>query len=255
MRKVISLAVVLITLLNCSVNEHEKKLIGQWNNFPIGGSSDVKFYEDSIVSVEYGEKRVGKWSANSLLINIHNRVADSEGRKDFTLFYKISNNGDTLLTKNDTILKELSYMPLLKVNDNWKHYLREIKLDIDLPEPNSGEFKSVSSNLGIDIYAGYQNDSLVLKTYGGALLRDFSRIKALVYSVKSEKNREDIDNLYFSLIIDKAVPESKVDSIKSFLKHFPEIKIFRVFHDKNANYGKYPISMDQEMWNWYGKYE
>jgi len=255
MRNLYLLLLVLITLFNCSINEAEKKLIGQWNNFPMGGSSDIKFYKDSIVIFDYGEKRIGKWNANSSIININFTNTDSEGKRNYNLFYKISSNNDTLLTKIDTVLKDMSYMSLLKVNDNWEHYLREINLDINLPTASFKIFEKDSSSLGIDIYVGYENNKLSIKTYGGSKLENLERIKSLVYNMKSTKNKEEIIKLNFNLIADKKVSEEKIDSIKEVLRNFPEIKIFRVYRNDEENYGKYDITLKGNLWNWYGKYE
>lgn len=73
--------------------------------------------------------------------------------------------------------------------------------------------------------------------------------------MKSSKTKKELDNIYFSLVADKRVSNKKIDSIKTILKEFPEIKIFRVYWKEFANYGDYPLTREDQMWDWYGKYE
>ena len=242
-------------MVSCSRNEYEKKIIGHWNNFPLGGKTDLKFYSDSIVSYEFAEKRTGNWEADSNKIYINYSKKDSLLRNNYTLLYKLSTNKDSLLTKPDSSLIGLSYFVLLRVKDYWNHYLKEINLEIELPIADFNSYKRDSMDFGIDIYVGYKNNKLAVKTYGGSKLESLERISSLVYNIKSTIEKKEFNRLNFNLIVDQKVSEEKIDSIKKILQNFPEIKIFRVYRKDDGNYGKYDITLDGNGWDWYGKYE
>jgi len=244
-----------MTSLSCSINQHEEKLIGQWNDYPIGGMSDIKFYKDSLVSFEYGKKRTGEWKANSTKIRIQLIKTKAFKQKEFVFYYKVSTNGDSLILKMNDDLKDKSNKILLRVNNHWEHYLKELELKIELPIPNFKIHKMDSTKIGIDIYVGYDNDSLIAKSISGVKLRSVERIESLVYSMKSELRTNQIEEFYFSLIADKHVPKRKIDSIKQMLSKFSEIETFRVYHTELENYGKYNVKLEGRIWDWYGKYE
>jgi len=245
---------ILLSTLSCSTNQYEDKLIGQWNNFPIGGMSDFKFFKDSVVSFEYGQKRIGKWKANATDIRIHLRKTVSLPQKEHHLYYALNTNGDSLLLKNND-KEDISNFLLLKVNNHWEHYLKELELKIELPIPNFEIHKMDNSKFGIDIYIGYENNLLVAKTIRGVKLRNTKKVAYLVYSTKSEITPQQAEELSFNLIVDKHVPERKIDSIKHILKEFPEINIFRVYHTELENYGKYNVNLEGRTWEWYGTQE
>ena len=229
---------LLLIILSCSRNEYEKNLIGTWNNFPLDGRTDITFYKDSVVKYEYFIKRIGKWKADSSKIFMR-FPTKTPGLKDSrTLYYRISLGKDSLLTKTDTILWDFV---LLRVRDSWNHYLKEIGLQIELPKAKFDLIRNDSILNGVDLYVAYQNDSLAIKNDRGYPLDLLNDIKHFIYSERASRKKEDIDKMNYNLIVDKGVSEHKVDSIKNILKVFPKMKIFRVFKNDAANYGKYPV--------------
>ncbi|HHC79513.1 MAG TPA: hypothetical protein ENK46_06505 [Flavobacteriia bacterium] len=252
MKKKLLVLILAITVFSCSRNEYEKDLLGQWNNFPIGGMSDIKFYKDSVVSYEYGEKRIGKWTADSSKIHINFNKKFPGSKQKLTLHYKLNTHKDSLITKTDTILWGFV---LLRVKDHWKHYLKGIGLKINLPKANFNLVKNESTWNGVDLYAAYKNDSLTIKNESGIQLNLETDLKPLIFGERSKRKEEEIDKMNFNLIIDKKVTEQEIDSIKRILNGFPEMKIFRVYEYIGSDYGKYDVSLKGNKWNWYGKFE
>ena len=249
MKKII--IIFLIVLTSCSKNEFEKKLIGNWNNYPNNGMTDFKFYNDSVVSTENYFSRTGKWKANDSVIFLKFPKIHPSLRENIQLNYKLSI--DSLQIKND--FDSIYTIPaLFKVENYWKHFLRELKMDIDLPKAGFKLIKNNSMIFGIDLYVGFKNKRIIIKNFRGEIQLDRD-IQGLVFSERTFRKENEEKYLYFNLIIDKGVNEIKVDSLKQILNRFPEMKIFRVYENDTANYGKYDIKNTGEYWNWYGKYE
>ncbi|SFS81156.1 hypothetical protein [Lutibacter maritimus] len=248
MKKII--IIFLIILTSCSRNEYEKELIGNWNNFPLDFMSDITFKQDSIITYNYFEKEVGEWKADSskIYITFLNRTKNHH-RKELVLNYRISRNKDTLYTFEnlDDYRKEFY---LLKVKDYWKHYLKEIDLEINLPKADFEITQIDSEKKGFDIYIGFKNNKLKVKT-------------ELTYQEK--KVLENLEffsinefNTHYNLVIDERVTQKVIDSVKDKLSVYPKMRFFRVYKKDSANYGKYNFSNprnDRKEWNWYGKYE
>ncbi|QCX39860.1 hypothetical protein FF125_15955 [Aureibaculum algae] len=240
-------------LISCSKNKYEKELLGTWNNYPSGGSVEIRFYKDSISSYEHRNKRKGTWSADISQIKMNLPLLKFvEGYKASFIFdYKL--NGDSLFIKNldDSAF---TYPVFFKVNDYWKHYLRQFDFQIDLPVADFEMIKSDYMQYGIDLFVGYNNKELIVQ-YNDQNNNVLKNIKSIVYSERAQFE-EEVNILYFNLIADKNVSEQQIDSIKKILNVFPDMKIFRVYKNDTANYGKYDL--DHELsydWSWYGRFE
>jgi len=244
------LLIFLILLTSCSINEYEKRLIGNWNNYPAGGRSDIKFYKDSVITNEYHTQRKGTWSANENEIKFHFPEKIKGFREFYTLDYQILN--DTLLIKNKN--KENFVIPsLFKVSDYWTHFLREIGLKISLPKADFPLIKN-NSFLGINVYVGYKNDTLKVISSSREIQNEDDLIN-LILSEKAMRKENEVDSMCFNLIADKNVNIKTIDSLKNKLKTITEFKVFRVYENDTANYGKYDLQGKGELWNWYGRFE
>lgn len=257
MKKIFTILILGLILSNCVKNQYKKELLGNWNNFPIGGRTDITFYKDSIVSYEYSDhSRIGTWKADSNKIYIHFPKKIKGFRERLTLFYNMSINKDSLFTKLDTDTIGTNLV-LFRVTDHWRHFLREFDLRIDLPEADFKMIKNDSMRFGINLYIGYQKEKLSIKSdsWNFNQKSNLENLTSLVFSERAMRNESEEKFMYFNLIIDKNISDKKIDSIKQILKIFPEMKHFRVYKNDSANYGKYVIENNGESWNWYGKYE
>ena len=254
MKKIFTILILAFIVSNCSKNEYERELIGNWNNFPLDFRTDIKFYKDSFVSYNYNEKDIGTWKADSDKIYFVFKKSLRKHHKDsLTYFYRLSLNKDTLYSRL-TSSKINEDFVLLRVKNTWKHYLNEIDLEIDLPEPDFELTRNNSMYNGIDLYVGYKNEKLIVKAQ--RRIQQLNKdIENLVLSERAMRTENEEKYLYFNLITDKNINEKEVDSIKRILKTFPSMKIFRVYENKTADYGKYDCSGQGDLWNWYGRYE
>jgi len=257
MKKILTILILLLVISSCTRNTFEKELIGKWNNFPVGGRSDITFYKDSIVSFDYSnQSRIGTWKADSNKIYIHFPKKIKGLREKLTLFYKISSDKDSLFSKldTDTIGENLV---LLRVIDKWKHYLREFDLQLDLPSADFKMIKNDSVSFGVNLYIGLENEKLSIKSdrWDSNQYNLLDEIQLFLLAEKNLVKEEDVKYLYFNLIIDKKISERKVDSIKNILRTIPNMKHFRVYRNDFANYGDYNIENSGKSWNWYGRFE
>lgn len=254
MKKIFTILILAFFISSCSKNEYEQKLIGNWNNYPSGEFTDITFYEDSVVAYEYYLKRKGTWKADKSEIKLHFPKKIKGYREYYFLDYKLNNDSLQIKNKND---KEFVIPTLFKVSDYWKHYLRKIDLQIELPKADFKLIKNDSMNLGINLYIGYKNEKLSIKSDSRNFNQksDLMNLAPLVFSEKAMREKSEDKFMYFNLIIDKNVSNKKIDSIKQILKLFPEMRHFRVYKNDSANYGKYNIKNNGKSWNWFGRYE
>ena len=244
------LIILLIILTSCSINEYEKQLIGHWNNYPNGGMSDMKFYQDSVITNEYHIERKGTWRATETEIKFHFPKKIKGYREFYTLDYKISN--DSLLIKNKS--EQYQIPSLYRVTNYWTHFLREVGLKIDLPKADFPLIENKKSMLGLNIYVGLENTKLkILSNFRE--IRNENDFLSLIFSERAIRKESEEDLINFNLIVDKNVNEKTIDSLKIKLKTISDFKIFRVYKKDSANYGMYDIKNTGEPWNWYGKYE
>ena len=251
MKKILGTLLLLFLFANCSNNKYEKRLIGTWNSYPTGGMAEIRLYPDSIVSWDISAYRKGTWKADDSQIKLHFPKKLPGYQIDLTLDYKINNKNDSLLIKNTT--DSIYRIPaLLKVDNVWKHYLKEFDLQIDLPKADFELIRNDYMDLGIDLYIGIRKGEVVVKSNG---FENLTQLKSLVFSERSIRKEDEINDMNFNLIIDKNISSYKIDSIKQILKVFPKMRVFTVYANDTANYGKYPGWREVEYWNWYGKYE
>lgn len=254
MKKILEILLLLFIVTSCSNNEYEKNLIGTWNNFPSSnGSNEIRFYPDSIILYENIYRRKGTWKADESKIYFKFPLKIPDSLRNFNYNYSLSDNMDSLILISH--IDSIKFPTFFKIEDTWKHYMRQIDLQIDLPQADFDLVRNDSMYFGINIYVGYKNNTLSIMGDRGNQL-DSSEIKYYVYSIRDSKKESEIDKMNFNLIVDKSVDDNKVDSIKLILNRFPEMKIFRVYKNDTANYGKYDFeNYTSYGWNWYGRFE
>ena len=263
MKKIFTILILAFIIASCSRNEYERELIGNWNNFPLKFRTDIKFYKDSFVAYNYYEKDIGTWKADSNKIYLFfNKSSKKQDRDSSTYFYKLSLNKDTLFSRLTSSKINEDFI-LLRIKNTWKHFLKEIDLKINLPKANFELIKNDSMRFGVNLYIGYKNEKLVIKSGIKLIDKNIDKynksflIEQIIIAQRAigklDENEEKRMN--FNLIIDKNVSETEIDSIKNILKIFPNMKCFRVYKNDSANYGKYDIENNGEYWNWFGRYE
>ena len=237
--------ILLIFLISCSPLKEKEKLIGNWyakkQNI---GIVEFKFYNDSIIIYDpLMGKYSQEWEINQDKIHL-THIKGFTSKKELTYSYKLDKSNELLALKilGDTIIQ----LPeLIKAKNTYAFFQKNVGIEIDLPiKDNELIPLSLPNNLVFNIYAGFTDNNLVVKT-------DFSSdLKNLGKEINDfkEKTREELKPfLKINLIADKKITESQMESIKDQLKRTSIEPIFRTYKNKQTDY--------ENNMNWFGQKE
>tara|TARA_B110000967_G_C18709766_1_gene472088 strand:- start:174 stop:908 length:735 start_codon:yes stop_codon:yes gene_type:complete len=229
--------ILLISLFSCSSSKEKEKFIGNWyakndNNKIV----EFQFYNDSLIIYD---EMLGKysqdWEVNKDKIHL-THINGFTNKKQLTYSYKFYKSNELLNLDilGDTIIQ----LPeLRKAKNVFDFFKKTIDLEIELPE-SSTELKNISqlNSLNLNIYAGFKNNNLVVKT---DFSPDLNNLNNEVNSFKENKREELKPFLRFNLIADKNISESQLDSIKNRLKKTSIERIVRTYKNDQTNYEHY----------------
>ncbi|WMI69310.1 hypothetical protein [Mangrovimonas sp. YM274] len=237
--KHISTYISLLLLIGCSASKQENKLIGNWYSGKDNRIEEaLQFYKDSLVLYTQFGKKTLKWSTKRDKIYVY--YLKEEG---ITYNYTLDERKQTLKLK--LIGGEASVLPTLtKAKNPYAFFLKMIDMEIELPTTESKLNYLNENNTAFNIYAGYNNNTLTLKTDTSANLNN------LKYEVDAfvTNSREELKPfLKFNLVADKNIAKSDIDSIKQLLNKTAIKPIYRTYKNEQINY-KGSI-------NWFGKME
>ncbi|MDT7832338.1 hypothetical protein RQM59_08100 [Flavobacteriaceae bacterium S356] len=261
MKKTMVLALLSIAFYNCS-NEHLKNdFIGIWDDRPTGFQNQLQLYQDSVVSWSYCRKSIGTWEVNSTKLFLHFPNDPNYPNHDgtSTLKYRFNKTKDSLFViVEDDSLEHV----MMKVTDNWSHYLKEYNLKIVIPNANIlTSLHQIDSYKYPTLYIGWKNNCLTVK--GGEdsskplkTIDDYA--ESLLKGYMGRKVEENIHPI--TLVIDKEVSNAQIDSIKSIVNSlkFKDTYYFTVYNLKNMElkYGYINPDCNQNFdWYWYGLYD
>ncbi|WP_298894749.1 hypothetical protein [uncultured Psychroserpens sp.] len=247
MRFLFRLIIFCFLFQSCNSNEYKDKLIGNWSL--IHGSNEYEFYKDSMVVRSFGQHYTNSWSVENDILHfkvIKQHFSDIDN-KEFYLFYKLSDNGDTLYLRNKD---ETDFnVQFLRIYSAYDYLLKEAKIEVELPIKKD-VIKNNNAN-NIDIFVGYRNDILTSTTLDYRT-SDLSEIAREVHMERLSRRYADISDYQFNLIIDQNVKRHQIDSIKTILKKTKITKMFRVYTNTTVDYNKVDWLSD---FDWYGIYE
>ncbi|MFY0603102.1 MAG: hypothetical protein JXQ93_04075 [Flavobacteriaceae bacterium] len=259
MKKIIILIFVCFSFYNCSNKYSKENFIGIWDDRPTGFHNQIQFYQDSVVSWSYCKKFVGTWTVDSSKIYFHYPKSKGiPGYNEYSYFdYRFNSAKDSIyvIVEGDT-LEHL----LLKVDDFWKHYLKEYNLKIDLPKVNQlTSLIKIKDYEYPEIYIGWQNGAVTIKgssnktlktnnDYATSLLNDYM-------SLNINKNTHPI-----TLVVDKSISKKDLDSIKRIINNLKLdstyfFKVYDFDEGIKTNYGNVNLSCSEKNWYWYGLYD
>ena len=253
MKNILQIICLILVLISCS-NNHEERLVGNWNNFLANtGRTEFKLFPDSVVTYQYGNKDKGTWKADKSTIYFNFTDNNSGSVKKINYNYILSDNLDSLALSSQRESSETAIF--FKINNPWERYERDMNLQIELPIADFDVIENKSRDLGVDIYVGYSNGKITMKGKEGVPL-DSLKIKYYVLGLKDTVTEAEKNKINYNLIADKRIAKNKIDSIKLILHMFPEMKIFRVYNNDKANYGSFDSqNMTYNSWNWFGRME
>ncbi|MFD0975386.1 hypothetical protein [Salinimicrobium gaetbulicola] len=230
-------------LYSCSTIE-EKQLIGNWylENDEYGFVEFI-FYKDSLVVYDKLGLSKSVWKADKSKIYLTDIDGFTE-LKQLTYLYEIDKSKKLLNLK--VIRDSLIQLPeLTKAKSHYDFFQKNLDLSINLPLTNS-ELKYIGfpDRLSFNVYAGYRNDDLIVKT---DLSSDLRNLEDEVNNFKENSREELKPHLKFHLIADKEISKNQIDSIKSLMRKTAIKKIFRVYKTKPSDY--------KNTLNWFGQVE
>ena len=209
---------------------------------------NLQFFKDSLIYDAWGKTTKFSWkSSNSKIYYTQLKDLDQELKTDFILDYKLNEQKDTLFVKRET---DSSYTnQFLKIKNGFQYLKKNINLDFDLPKKENELISSGNKEFDFNIYVGYKNGKLVVKT---DRYINLDGIQSEIYHFILSFNEQKKEQIKYLLFADKKVPEKEIDSIKKLLKETTIKKIFRVYTNKQIDYEK--TDWKDEL-NWYGEYE
>ena len=238
--------ILLIFLFSCSSTKQEEQLIGNWysNSYNNYGFLEFQFYNDSLIIYD---EMLGKfsqeWEVNKDKIHLTN-IKGFTNKKHLTYSYKLDKSKGFLNLKvlGDTVIE----LPKLrKAKNRFDFFKKTINLEIELPTKETKlEQIGFPSNLNFNIYVGYNDNNLVVKT---DLASNLNNLESEVIEFKRSSRDELKKFLKFNLIADKNITEFQMDSIKDRLKSTSIEQIFRTYKNKQADY--------ENNLNWFGQKE
>ena len=229
--------IFIIFIFSCSSTKQEKRLIGNWYTASENRiDSEFEFHKDSLLIYNSYGKTALKWKVKDQ--KIYSTYLTENGP---TYKYKIDENNVflnlELIGDNGFILPTL-----IKAKSPFDFFQKIIDMDIELPTTENELEYLTQNNTNYNIYAGYKNNNLIVKTDKSSDLNN------LDYEVNEfiENSRDELKSfLKFNLIADKNIVQSKIDSIKYILKKTSIKPIYRTYKNEQIDY--------DESINWFGK--
>lgn len=238
MRKLVKY-ILIVPLISCSSSNQEKKLIGNWYSAENNRiKEEFRFYKDSLIIYDVFKNTV-KWDVKRN--QIHTYYLKEKGP---TYKFQLS-KGDQVLHLQLIGDKNHNSFEFVKAKSAFDFLEKTIDLKIDLPKSTTNlEYINLADGLYFNIYAGYKNNKLIVKTDYSSTLNDFNNeVKHFI-----ENKREELKPfLKYNLIADKNITDSQIDSIKNILRENSIRKIFRTYKSDEISYLK---TID-----WFGKTE
>jgi len=237
--------ILLVFLFSCSSTKQKEKLIGNWysNSDDNYGFIKFQFYNDSLIVYDKLGKEFSQWEVNKDKIQL-THINGFTNKKQLTYSYKLNKSNELLNLKilADTIIQ----LPeLVKAKNTYDFFQKNVGIVIDLPITHNELIQlGFPDNLTFNIYAGFSDNSLIVKTDFSS---DLKNLEKEVNDFKENSREELKPYLRFNIIADKNITESQLDSIKEQLKRTSIERIFRTYKNKQADY--------ENNLNWFGQKE
>jgi hypothetical protein len=237
--------ILIIFLFSCSSTKQREKLIGNWysNSNDNFGFLEFQFYNDSLILCDNFGKTFAQWEVDKDKIHL-TYINGFTNKKELTYSYKLDKSNELLTLKilGDTIIQ----LPELnKAKNTYDFFQKNVGIKIDLPiKDNELIALSLPNKLVFNIYAGFSDNNLIVKT---DFTSDLKNLEKEVNDFKENLREELRPFVRFNLIADKNITDFQMDSIKDQLKRTSIEQIFRTYKNKQADY--------ENNLNWFGQKE
>ena len=248
MKNIIRTIFIIAIFQSCTDRQIDTDLLGNWSTTNASNIYDFQFFKDSLkVYSSLGESKYDWKSDDSKMYWTQLTNISSDFETDVEFSYKLNSQKDSLYLQRK--IDSTYTTKLLKINNAYQYFEKNINLDIDLVDKENGLIPSGNQKFDYNIYVGYKNGKLVSKSDKYINLSGIEFVTMeYIFSFK-EPNENDFK---YMLFVDKKVPKKQYDSIKSLLEKSRIKKIFRVYTNDKVDYTK--TNWKSEL-NWYGTYE
>jgi hypothetical protein len=249
MKSTITILLTSLILFSCGRNKYEKELIAKW--FEIKETSKLEFKKDSLI---ISDLTVGKfkWKANENKISIIIKNEFNDSIKSNSLKYKLDN--DTLIIRTNEKV-EFDEFKLVKAKNFTDFIFKKNNVNISLEKNKKSQYLPTENKNGVKIFIENQNGKIKIKSEYSENLNNLENdIEKLLLDLSPyiiyqlEDLRTDIDtdestiekwikiNAYYSLFIDKEIPELKINSIVEKLRKTKIKRIYRIYETKDNEF-------------------
>jgi hypothetical protein len=233
-----------VILISCGRNKSEKKLIGKW--YEIRESSKLEFTKDSLRISELSFTKA-KWKANNKEITFEFKNVFNDSIKSNSLKYKLNN--DTLFVKSE--IDSIPEFKFVKAETFTDFIFNKNNVNINLEKNLKSDFQRTENKYGIKIFAENKEGIIKIKSEYSENLENLENdlekilLDLSPYFMNRYKNQHSERftfeewirmNIYYSLFIDKNIPESKINSILEKLRKTKIRKIYRVYKTEENDF-------------------
>lgn len=237
MKSLFTILLASIFLFSCGRNKDEKKLFGKW--YEIREFGKLEFTKDSLNISELTFTKA-KWKADEKEIKVEFKNVFNDSIKSHSLKYKLNN--DTLFIQSE--IDSIPVFKFIKAESFTDLIFKKNNVTINLDKNPNSNFQRIENKYGIKVFIENKNGIVKAKTeYSNNLenlendlneiLLDLSPYFMNEYN-SSHSERFSVEqwirmNIYYSLFIDKEIPQSKIDTILEKLRKTKIVKIYRAY--------------------------
>ena len=225
MRKTLLLILFTSFFYSC---QNDSNLIGNWYSTNGNYIVEFEFHQDGSIKY-YGnyQEHSGIWKIKDSKIHIEFIESEIDMiSKKIAFDYKILDDSLFIKRPSEKAFSKPGFIKFKNRFNQWKNYLG---IKIDLKKSEKVLKTSIDGLLSKEIYIGFKNNKIVSRTQN-RFINIKKEIPIIANEFMAQKPSESKNkDLKFILIIDKNIPELKIDSIIKILMETPIKKIFRVF--------------------------
>ncbi|MBU3012289.1 hypothetical protein KO506_12810 [Polaribacter vadi] len=244
--------IILLTsflLISCGGNKYEKELLGKW--FEINETSKLEFKKDSLILSDLTLVK-SKWKANENEISIIIKNEFNDSIKSNSLKYKLENDTLTIRTNENIEFDEFKFVKAENFTD---FIFKKNNVNISLEKNEKSQYLPTENKNGVKIFIENQKGKIKIKSEYSEnlnnlendiekLLLDLSPY--IIYQLDDLRTDSDTDestigkwikiNSYYSLFIDKEIPDLKISLIVEKLRKSKIKRIYRIYETKDNKF-------------------
>ncbi|WP_196887376.1 hypothetical protein [Aureivirga sp. CE67] len=244
MKKKILLFLMSIILISCGRTKEEKKLYGNW--YDINEKINIEIDEDSIKIFD-NDFQKNKWNVSNKKLHFDYKPYLSD------TIIKLSKG--FAFTENDTLVMDGPNGPSTSFkfirSKNYLDFLsKKHQVIFDLKEYKNAKYNSRKEKLGLKVFIGYRNDTIICKTEFSENLDNLDKdweekldfnLEDFYINYSDATHIVDFEKWqqiapYYKVFVDKNIPQDSVKKCFEKMKNQKPFKIYMVSKTKENNY-------------------